>query len=98
MTKPASGSWTGLIDEILDGRWTSPETGKKAVVPYERIVIEDSPAGIQAARAAGMTVFAFTGGSHTVQPAYRQQLAALAPDATFDAMTDLLHLVDRYGK
>ncbi len=42
MTKPASGSWTGLIDEILDGRWTSPETGKKAVVPYERIVIEDS--------------------------------------------------------
>ncbi len=66
--------------------------------PSDCIVIEDSPAGIQAARAAGMTVFAFTGGSHTFQPAYRRQLAELAPDATFDAMTDLLHLVDRYGK
>ena len=42
MTNPAAGSWTALIDDILDGRWTNPETGKKAVVPYDRIVIEES--------------------------------------------------------
>ncbi|HLP70625.1 MAG TPA: HAD family phosphatase [Rhizobium sp.] len=61
--------------------------------PSACIVIEDSPAGIEAAKAAGMTVFAFTGGSHTHFASHRAALDALAPDAVFDAMADLIHLV-----
>ncbi len=34
------------------------------VRPEDCVVVEDSPAGIDAARRAGMRVFAFTGGSH----------------------------------
>ena len=45
MSNTAIGSWTDLIDDILDGNWTNPETGKKAVVPYDRIVIEESLEG-----------------------------------------------------
>lgn len=58
------------------------------------IVVEDSPAGIEAARAAGMRVLAFGGGGHAQTPAFRQKIAALKPDAWFDAMADLLQFVD----
>lgn len=61
--------------------------------PGNCIVIEDSPAGIAAAKAAGMRVFAFTGGSHARFPAFRDHIASLEPDLVFDAMPDLVHLV-----
>lgn len=64
--------------------------------PTDCIVIEDSPAGIEAAQRAGMTVFAFTGGSHAGAPGYRERIAALSPDAVFDAMPDLIHLVRKH--
>jgi HAD superfamily hydrolase (TIGR01509 family) len=38
--------------------------GRMGVVPSECIVVEDSPAGIAAATAAGMTAIGFVGGSH----------------------------------
>jgi HAD superfamily hydrolase (TIGR01509 family) len=38
--------------------------GKMGVSPSECIVVEDSPAGIAAATAAGMTCIGFVGGSH----------------------------------
>ncbi|MCD2174320.1 HAD family hydrolase [Rhizobium sp. C4] len=62
--------------------------------PANCIVIEDSPAGIEAARAAGMLVLAFGGGGHARSPAFRQKIASLKPDAWFDAMADLLQFVD----
>ncbi|CAD7040017.1 hydrolase [Pseudorhizobium endolithicum] len=66
--------------------------------PADCIVVEDSPAGIEAARRAGMTVFAFIGGSHAGAPGYRERVAALAPDVTFDAMPDLIHLVRKHAE
>ncbi|MCB5203705.1 HAD family hydrolase [Neorhizobium sp. T786] len=64
--------------------------------PSACIVIEDSPAGIEAAKRAGMTVFAFVGGSHSGVPGYRDRVTALVPDAVFDAMPELIHLVRKH--
>ena len=56
------------------------------VAPANCLVIEDSPAGIIAARNAGMTVFGYTGGSHVAPAGLRAAIAALHPDAIFDDM------------
>ena len=66
------------------------------VEPQRCIVVEDSPAGILAAKAAGMTVFAFTGGSHAYLPSYLAELDRLSPEVVFDVMPDLIHLVRKY--
>ncbi len=63
------------------------------VVPQRCIVVEDSPAGIQAAKAAGMAVLAFTGGSHAGACGLADNVAALGPDAVFDDMRELPELV-----
>jgi beta-phosphoglucomutase-like phosphatase (HAD superfamily) len=59
------------------------------VEPADCVVIEDSPAGVMAARNAGMRVLAFTGGLHAARPGFRDKLASLAPDAIFDEMRQL---------
>ena len=46
--------------------------------PAACLVVEDSPAGIMAAKAAGMRVLAFTGGAMPDAPAHRAAVAALA--------------------
>lgn len=47
---------------------------QQGYVPEECIVVEDSPAGIQAAVAANMKVIAFVGGSHAHYPWYLQEI------------------------
>jgi HAD superfamily hydrolase (TIGR01509 family) len=103
-------SLTGLIDKFEPHIFSASmvKNGKPApdlflhaasqmgVAPEHCVVIEDSPAGIEAAHRAGMAVFAFVGGSHASTPGYRAQVSALAPDAEFDAMADLLHLVRKH--
>lgn len=48
------GGWTRLIDEIVEGRWTNPETGRLASVPYESIAIASSLEGQEADLVAGL--------------------------------------------
>ncbi len=60
--------------------------------PSACLVVEDSPAGITAAQAAGMRVVAFTGGSHATTDRHRDAIAALAPDALIDDMRALVSL------
>lgn len=57
--------------------------------PAACIVIEDSPAGVEAARRAGMHVFAFTGGSHAASAALLAELAKRGPDLIFSDMRQL---------
>ncbi|MGG7516598.1 HAD family hydrolase [Allorhizobium undicola] len=66
---------------------------KMGADPARCTVVEDSPAGIMAARAAGMRVLAFCGASHARTASHRRAIDALAPDARFDAMGDLLQFV-----
>jgi HAD superfamily hydrolase (TIGR01509 family) len=56
------------------------------VAPARCLVIEDSPAGIMAARNAGMTVLGYTGGSHVAPAGLAAAIAALGPDGIFDDM------------
>ena len=100
---------TGLIDRLPDiFSATMVKHGKPApdlflhaahemnVEPANCVVVEDSPAGIEAAKAAGMRVFAFTGGSHANFSGYRAELDRLSPEAVFDAMPELIHLVRKH--
>jgi len=60
--------------------------------PARCIVIEDSLPGISGARAAGMTVLGFHGGSHC-RPGYADTLQAAGATAIFDDMRRLPDLI-----
>ncbi|TIN24679.1 MAG: HAD family hydrolase, partial [Mesorhizobium sp.] len=65
--------------------------------PRKCLVVEDSPAGIAAARAAGMRVLAFTGGSHADNPTLKARLASSEPDFIFADMLQLPDLIAGLG-
>lgn len=70
--------------------------------PARCVVVEDSIAGITGARAAGMTVFGFHGGSHCApnlgRADYAETLKAAGAAATFADMRELPGLLDRLGR
>ena len=57
------------------------------------LVIEDSVAGVTAAKRAGMTAFGFTGGAHLAGGAYGQRLCAAGAALVFDDMGELPRLI-----
>lgn len=59
------------------------------VAPADCIVIEDSPAGIMAAKAADMRVVAFLGGSHAAISQLAERVAPLSPDAVIATAAEL---------
>ncbi len=95
---------TGLLDYFKEHVYSAElvKNGKPApdiflyaaerlgVAPKDCLVVEDSPHGISGAKAAGMDVYAFTGGSH-IMPSIRQSLIDAKPHAIFDNMNALLH-------
>ena len=66
--------------------------GQMATPAARCVVIEDSVAGITGARAAGMTVLGFHGGSHC-RPGYAGNLLAAGAVAAFDDMRRLPELI-----
>ena len=61
--------------------------------PKDCLVIEDSVAGVAAARSAGMTVFGFVGASHFSPPDEGAHLTAAGAELVFDDMARLPDLV-----
>ncbi len=100
-------SLTGLLESLEPHIYSSTmvKNGKPApdlflhaaremgVEPGACVVVEDSPAGIQAARSAGMRVLAFTGGTHAAPSNLRRAVESLAPDHVFDDMRLLPGLI-----
>lgn len=66
---------------------------KMGFSPQSCIVIEDSPAGVEAAKRAGMRVYGFVGGAHADASNLHSALAALNPDVIFDDMLRLPELL-----
>ena len=64
--------------------------------PERSIVIEDSVPGVTGARAAGMVVLGFHGGSHCA-PGHAEMLRAAGAALTFDDMRQLPDLIEQIG-
>lgn len=58
----------------------------------EALVIEDSPAGVTGAKAAGMTVIGFLGGSH-IRDGHRERLEAAGADHIAHSYDDIRRLI-----
>jgi beta-phosphoglucomutase-like phosphatase (HAD superfamily) len=99
---------TGLYERLAPNIFSSSQVtnGKPApdlflfaakemgVSPERCVVIEDSLAGIAGARAAGMKVFGFYGGSHC-GAGHAETLRQAGADLTFSDMHQLPELVRR---
>ena len=70
---------------------------KMGYKPSDCIVIEDSVAGITAAKAANMQVFGFTGGSHAKALEYATKLKKAGANLIFNDMQQLPSLLEKFN-
>lgn len=68
---------------------------RMAAEPARCLVIEDSEVGTRAGKAAGMTVYGFTGANHVCPEAHAPRLQAAGADAVFNEMSALVGLIGR---
>lgn len=68
------------------------------IAPAACLVVEDSVTGVSAARAAGMTVLGFVGGTHVGGDAHAHELREAGAIEIFDDMTTLPARVARWMK
>ena len=64
--------------------------------PGATVVVEDSPVGLQAAKAAGMHTIAFTGATHARTPSHHAALETQEPDIMMADMTELPEILRRF--
>lgn len=62
--------------------------------PADCLVVEDSPAGVEAAKAGGMRAIAFVGGGHAKTLRHRQALAAQGPERVIEDMRALIGIAN----
>ncbi len=98
---PLFGDNTFSADQVARGK-PAPDLFLAAAhaldaAPAHCIVIEDSPLGIQAARAAGMQTVGFAGASH-VTDQFKPQLAQAGAEIVIRAMSDLPAAVQRLAR
>ena len=67
--------------------------GKMDVAPSRCVVIEDSVAGVTAAKSADMTCVGFTGGSHCVE-GHSQRLYDVGADIVVDNLDAIISIVE----
>ena len=68
---------------------------RMAAAPASCVVVEDSEVGVRAGKAAGMTVYGFTGASHLHPEIHAPRLQAAGADAVFADMGALARLIGR---
>lgn len=98
---PLFGSHVYSATQVAQGK-PAPDlfllaAARLGVAPRDCVVIEDSPAGIIAARAAGMRAVGFLGGSHAGPAGLAQRLAAMRPDALIAHAGELPDTLARLG-